>query len=452
MNKLPLILLLLISVLFQQCSEEDAATATRTRTRIAFALDEKTSAAIPDGSSILISLVTPDGQEIYSDHSLKLSAKNGVLVSETLEVNGKDLELVELLVMHDDEVIFASPKAGSDMAREVSVPLSQKFTAGTTELAIAVEVVNAKNANPEKFGYASFKKKAKNTFQIQTYFYYQGVKTPFSCYVQIKDADTAYYYYMDAGINTLTFNGDPHGTYTLTTYRPGFYRKSMPFNLKELKGKNNLIDVLMEETNPADIVEMTPHDYNADFTLGMVGVGCIYTSFGNGSAMYGDFPSNPNIIPPPDTSYMNFSTELTAYDDIIQVSGDLDQVVSMEINTGFAFLDISRLPNLSIFELNNSTTEALNFSANPKLRSFSLTNAAVIDFQLSENAELSQVHLQNVWTGGDNLVGEIYTNSVTHNITGGSINISGVSLSAESLGKLNELESNYNWTVTIAGS
>lgn len=158
------------------------------------------------------------------------------------------------------------------MAERVSKPLFHHFiAAGTSHLNVSVEVAEAKNSQAEKFGYASFKKKNKNTFQIIAYFYDNGVKTPLTSFLQIKNNNDAFYYYMDDKVNTFTFNGDPKGTYTLTAYRPGFYRESITFNLNKLKSKNNVIEIIMEFTDPMDVITLMATDYVVDYTLGMVG-------------------------------------------------------------------------------------------------------------------------------------------------------------------------------------
>ena len=455
MRNYPFILLLFASVLFQSCSEHELAPSQGVGSEpfVSFSLDEKASAEIPDGSTLLIGVMTSSGEIVYADHPLALTRIGGLLTSENIALDADDFELTEFVVLDsNDEVIYASPKEGSAMAEMVLKPLAHKFTArGMSHLELPVEVAAAKNVHPGKFGYDSFKKKPKNTFQIIAYFYDDGVKTPTDSYLQIENEESEFYYYMrGTEISTFTFTGDPKETYTLTAYRPGFYRESMEFTMQKLKGKKkNLIEIIFEFTDPADVMTMTAIDDGTRFTLGLVGVGAIRTDFGNGSGEYGPFPANPEIVTPTDTSYMTFENEEDAWGSQITVSGDLDQVVSFENSTSVNSIDVTRLPNLSKFTYNNSFSEVLDLTQNSQLAYLALVNSGIRDIQLEGNTKLSKVYLENMFYGADDVVREVYENAVAHNITNGSIVLVNQTISESSRQILSDLQSKYNWSVTI---
>ena len=451
MNRHPLILLLFASLLFQTCSEDELATSQKTKTPVSFSIDEKTSAEIPDGSSLLISINSTTGQEVYSDHALMLTRKDGVLISESIGLEAMEFALAEFMILHNEEVIYASPKAGSVMAEKVSKPLSHNFIAsGKSQLNIPVEVAEARNSDAEKFGYSSFRKKAKNTFQIIAYFHNNdGIKTPLFSELQIKNEDAAFYYTMVDNINTFTFDGDHNDKYMLTAYRPGFYRETIEFRLNKLNGRNSLIEIVLERTDPTDVVTLTAFENWVDFTLGMVGVGSIDTDFGNGSGQYGSFPSNPTISIPPDTSYMRFARDELNEDQVVTISGDLDQVVSFENTSAMGAIDVTRLPNLSKLTFRNASTPNLDLTQNAKLRYLALISSRIDNIQLNRNAEVAEVHIERLFSGADALISEVYENAVTLNITGGSISLVDQTISESSAQILSDLQNNYNWAVTI---
>jgi hypothetical protein len=442
------IFLLLVSFMFQSCSEDDLATTSHTdnKTRVSFSLDETTSAKIPDGSSLLVSVNSATGEEVYADHALTLTKANGVLVSESIELAPNEFELAEFMIFNGDEVIYASPKTGSEMAAKVSQPLGNKFMTGAiSQLTLPVEVADARRSQPDKFGYRSFKKKPKNTFKIIAYFYDNGVKTPLSSYLQIRNEDTAYYYYMDAKVNTFTFSGNPKETYTLTSYRAGFYREEMPFTLGKSKEKNNdVIEIIMEFTDPEDIITLMPTDEtNVEFTLGMVGVGALTADFGNGNSQYGPFPANPEIIYPPDTSYMVFNSEPTY--EPVKISGDLDQVVSF-YGTAMHLVDLKRLPNLSEFKYALASTDILDLTQNLKLRFLRLSYCYIPEIRLN-STELRKIYLEG--TSIDHIISEVYENTKAHNVRGGAVIIVDEEISETTQQQLDDLQNNYGWTIKL---
>lgn len=451
---LVLFALVAIGGLFYRCSEPEPVNVKGSKTTVTLSVDSKTSQQIPDGSTALLSLSSSHGQELLSDHMVTLTRRDGSMVTEAITLQAGDAVLSEFVVLHNDEVLYAAPKEGSSMAGAVSTPLGQRFAASKPgRINVEVEVMDAKGIDSKRFGYESFKKKPKNTFNIIAYFFDNGVKTPLTSYLQIRNEEEAFYYYMDAEVNTFTFEGDHNRTYLLTAYRPGFYREEISFTLNKMKVKKDTIEIIMDFTDPADRISLMPSDTQFNVTWGMVGVGSLYADYHDGSGEYAPYPLN---APPngtrPDTVYLTFNAGSDYYAEAVTVTGDLDQVVQMEVNTSMSEFDLSHLPKLADLTLHNSYIEGLDLSANTELRYLALINCGGNGLVLDGLTKLRKVHLEMISSGTDSILTELYSNVSQNNITGGQITIAGVVLSVASQEILADLESEYDWLVIISAN
>jgi hypothetical protein len=112
-----------------------------------------------DPKSILISIKNAEGEWVYQLKKLTLFKFGQEFISENLQLMVGSYQLVEFLVLdEDDNIIYATPVQGSELAASVDHPLPVDFEiteSGNTPLILQVLPVTTED-DPESFGYVTF--------------------------------------------------------------------------------------------------------------------------------------------------------------------------------------------------------------------------------------------------------------------------------------------------------
>ncbi len=115
----------------------------------------RTEADAADITYALITIENDQGDVVMDREQVNVSPFGDGFITDPVTLITGDYNLTEFILMNDaDEVIFATPLAGSDLAYLVSNPLPLAFTItanSTTEL--APEVIDVTASVPEQYGY-----------------------------------------------------------------------------------------------------------------------------------------------------------------------------------------------------------------------------------------------------------------------------------------------------------
>ena len=131
---------------------------------IAFSLNQKTLSngrfgADSIAAAVVVSIQDDQGKFVYENHKLALFAFGEGYISESLKSEAGEFRLTTFILLNsDDQIIYASPVEGSDIAQYVSNPLPIAFSVShenTTQ--VVPEVIGVTTLDtPESFGYANF--------------------------------------------------------------------------------------------------------------------------------------------------------------------------------------------------------------------------------------------------------------------------------------------------------
>ncbi|MFB6320431.1 DNRLRE domain-containing protein [Saccharicrinis sp. FJH54] len=108
--------------------------------------------------SLLISIADADSNIVIEKKIVPLYMFGNQYISEKIELNEGYYFLTEFMVVNNNgEVVYASPKHGSELAYLVNHPLPLDFkVVPGVESGLNVEVIPVDNQTPDQFGYVSF--------------------------------------------------------------------------------------------------------------------------------------------------------------------------------------------------------------------------------------------------------------------------------------------------------
>ena len=119
-------------------------------------------------SSILITIMSKTNNElIYNLKKLPLYELGEGYITEKLELFVGQYEVLEFAVLNEEEeVIFLTPKEGSEFASLVETPLPKSFIVNASEVSeVTLEVIRADLGEPADYGYAVFNFDVINTLE-----------------------------------------------------------------------------------------------------------------------------------------------------------------------------------------------------------------------------------------------------------------------------------------------
>jgi hypothetical protein len=112
----------------------------------------------PLADAVLVTIKDNSGETVYENEEIKLYNMNGSFISEPISLVEGSHKLTKFMVLDaEDNVIYASPLAGSPYAYLVGQPLAIDFNIQQDEVTkLAPEVLSTEESTPESFGYATF--------------------------------------------------------------------------------------------------------------------------------------------------------------------------------------------------------------------------------------------------------------------------------------------------------
>ncbi|MBT1711800.1 hypothetical protein KK062_26400 [Fulvivirgaceae bacterium PWU5] len=197
------------------------------------------SASLPEGASLYVSIQEAGGGDVYTLEHVTLLKMGDAYISEPLSLPPGHYDLTDFLVVNvADEVIYATPKEGSDMAGWVDDPLPLAFGVNDNAITgLSVQVVSTSAYPPAAFGYLTFQVGIVpgTSFRLAVF---KPTPTGFifsPAQVYILDgADTIYRQHVSAAPEAILFDGDLTRTYTLVVIQASYKKYTETFILGDL--------------------------------------------------------------------------------------------------------------------------------------------------------------------------------------------------------------------------
>lgn len=207
-----------------------------------------------EAAAVLITVKRSDGTFAYNRHKLALYKFGADFISEPASFLTGNYQLTEFFVLDaNNEVIYAAPVEGSDLAYLVENPLPIDFTIGKDEtIKVITEVLAVETHTPADFGYATFSFDVVPTFTFSVAVFTYSEQTHnfelTTASIAIKgDESSVYSNELGAVTNHLRIR-DGYSSYSLTVTKNGYGAYTKTFSADELKayiGENILKIILM---------------------------------------------------------------------------------------------------------------------------------------------------------------------------------------------------------------
>ena len=163
-----LIFLLLASFLYSCKESPNNSALEESKIEFVFSSNQVKSAGEQGLTNIVISVEDLQGNIILNSEKIDIYHMNGRYISEPVGLLVGDYKLTRFLVLNGgNDVVYATPKEGSDKAHLVEKPVPINFSASKDSInEITPEVIVVADSNPEEFGYVSFSFDIADSFKI----------------------------------------------------------------------------------------------------------------------------------------------------------------------------------------------------------------------------------------------------------------------------------------------
>jgi hypothetical protein len=236
MKKNPCLLFVLALLGLSGCINQDEIVSVE-KSSVRFQVPAIASRDIPDDARMLITIQTPSGEIIQDETVIGVERDGEIITSDVLELKNGEYEVTDFMVLHNEEIIYAAPRAGSELSDKTITPLSYRFSVSERQSRILVDVLQTSGKSAGKFGYSSFKKPAKNTWTVGLFIEENGSEVPTTGWAKLVAGDgTSKEYELSRGFNSFSYDGDPHAEWTLVVGKDGFSSESTPFVFGNIPG------------------------------------------------------------------------------------------------------------------------------------------------------------------------------------------------------------------------
>jgi hypothetical protein len=346
--------LLAFGLFFQSCNEQGIQLDKQ---KVQFSLSPASAYSpavneidLPENARAWISVSSSNGASILSDHEIAVFKSGDIYVTDPIELTPGSYMVTDFMIVKDSVDLYVAPKKGAEFATSEADALPYRFSIPENDATtVSMQVMNVRNQDLQKFGYASSRAKAKaNSISIAAYEDIQGNLTLTSATAELRQNKTLLKVFsLAAAANTITLGGNPNLPYTLTVYT-ATSAKTQTFNIKQLKkdlGKNPL-EIVLE---PALVLAIEAYDDEGDYPFEFVmgGSGAVNINWGDGEQSATTLPLQ--------IAHEYLTGSFTAI-----VTGDIDQVTDFY---GFSYstimLGITGLTNLTSLKVYNPSWGAV---------------------------------------------------------------------------------------------
>ncbi|MCD9019725.1 hypothetical protein [Parachryseolinea silvisoli] len=457
-----LVSLWVLALVFPGCREDESAKPGNIRFAFNPAVvtdgQGRKTTSLPDGASLYVSIRRVSGDEVYSLEPVRLLKLGDEYISEPLALPGGNYELTDFLVADGDgNVVYATPKEGSELALWVDDPLPQDFAVSDDDIAqVDVQVLPIDAQLPEQFGYVTFK------IDVVPFPYFQlavfradstaPVFTPAYAYLLL-EGDTVYHRHLPAGNQPISFPGNPEATYTLVIQENALATYRRTFVLQDLVAELNGAPLQVVLQPALTFTALYRFDFFQFWTESMPG-SSFTIDWGDGTV--GEYAA--------DDGYIEFHHIYPGSGDYhVSVSGDLDVLWRLGLVFGFGASDhifLNALPNLRSLGTGSGYdfgADSLDLSHNPKLEALSLFYSNVRYFDISNNPRIIGLELigsDDISTAVlDQVIADLHQHAFELSLEQGYVNLEGGESSIigppspETIELLRDLKNNLGWNV-----
>jgi hypothetical protein len=468
MNKLKLLLILLVTFSIFSCSEND--DPEQRKEKVQFSLDFATASNsggraandLPAGAKLVLTLSNSSGI-VLDKHSVAIYNFSGSYVSDPLELAVGNFAIQEFFIVDaSNNVIYATPKAGSQLTSVVEKPLPTRFNVSKGKIyTLDMQVLSTEHFDAAAFGYASFNIDVVelNPLNISVFIEENGklvLTDAYGYFFQHSINDSIQDFNLGAKVNTINFKGSHTLPHTLSIRKVGYELAEKGFIYDELvasgSGRPSLVVVLKKMTDgfliPAD-GSTSP----MEFSLGFSGAGTIHINWDDGISE--TFQFTPDDVTVSDTSYHRFYHQYNGpdgYIPIVSITGDLDKITKVAVIYCFIQdMNVNVLPSLKELKFENSLVTVLDVSLNPHLSKLILSGTEVLNFVVGEdNVELNDITLTEVTLNTTpEIINEVYQYAMDKQLRNGRLAIKDSDIVGSSPDQLQALEEELDWTITI---
>jgi hypothetical protein len=437
---------LALIVLVLSCSEEAPESAKKQQIQFSFSVSTsddggRTEGSLPGGSKVQVTLTTPSGVPVLTNHPITILSFGDDYITEPFELAAGQYKITDFLIVHDGEVLFATPKNGSPMAGAVSHSLPYSFSVSINQLSnISLDVLDATNSSPAAFGYVSFGVNViEHPLPISIFRKSgDGLKlTGATLYIYENDVEVQVAQ-LGAKLNYVDFEGDPDGWYRLVVKKDGYVDYGTEFSFSHANPYgvgDGPLNIILEPS--ADAFHY--FDYG-DFTkLGFREAGQIRIYRSEKFEIF-NFEAN--------SSQWLFHWYQTTEDRDVAITGDLDKIVSFTQFNSFS-VDLHNLVNLEELVLEQTYYPApLDLTSNTKLKTLNLWGVG--ELLLPASHDINTIIVTDGTADLEGVLTNVYNNAVAKNITNGNIVLNYLNadtLSPQVLTLLDSFQA-LGWTIT----
>jgi hypothetical protein len=414
---------------------------------------------LPENARARISVSSGNGASILSDHDVAVFKSGDVYVTDPVELTPGSYMVTDFMIVKDSVDLFVAPKKGAEFTTSEADALPYRFSISENDGAtVNMLVMNVRNQDLERFGYASSKAKA-TSLSIAVYENIEGNLSLTSATAELRQNNTLLKVFsLAAAANTITLGGDPKAPYTITVYTAAS-AKTQTFNIKQLKkdlGQNQL-QILLE---PALLLSIESYDDEGDYPFEFVmgGSGAVNINWGDGEQSATTLP-------------LQIAHEYPTGNFTAIITGDIDQATDFY---GFSYatviMRITGLTNLISLKTYNPSWGAVpikvDLSNCKQLETIYIAKYGApyepvdlrTDFKLPLEHNINSFILDipsfdsnREFVSAEELevmVNNIYNNVLNRNISNGQFFVYPVVAPApETQQKLDVLTNDYNWQV-----
>jgi hypothetical protein len=352
-------------------------------------------------------------------------------ITAPLALTEGNYRLTDFFVMSaGGEVLYATPKEGSDLASLVTDPLPMNFSVTPNGIVnLDVQVVDVDQQIPEDFGYVTFGVEVVGSDYAISLFISEGNELSLASgkLELYQGNDLVYEQNLDAKVNTVNFKGDPNQRYELFILKEGFTIRTREFMWHELTDELNGRPLVFT-LEPAFTIVVKHHDVFDDnlpftFNLNLKGLpGAEYEviiDWGDGTVDHVIEYFKPDGYSPTQFMLHFYSADLAGQRNVVNITGSLSKVdfffLSNPLPLSMSAVDFAALPNIDAISwmlapARNDTPENIDVSHNSKLTWLNVSGSRTKHVNNSNNPVLTGVDLWNTEVSNE------YINEVIMNL------------------------------------
>ncbi len=396
------IALLLVIFFASSCKKDNLRTETAEGS-VEFSYgvkSNKSTKAIAKPFAAIVSITDENDQTVVENQELKFYNINRSYLTEKLTLTAGNYKLSHyVIVSQTNEVIYATPLQGSELAYLVNTPLTIDITVAEEQASQTIpEVIEVDDFTADQFGYSYFGLQKVKIFNFAVDLFTKDADTevlsPVTGTITVTgDAVELFNGQLEAKTNAIYLR-DGYTNYTVTVEKEGYTTYTKTFTVDELKAHSNA-----HGNNPLTVVLDNNSTESVWFTIELPESNDIYLTIGGSSGKnvninWGD---DTEITESTLTIFENFSH---SYKDAgtytVKITGDIKGITKISIeyihsNYSIKEIDISKAINLQTLECPSANLASLDVSNNTLLKILSCSFNLLESLDLSNNSALEEL-------------------------------------------------------------